>query len=121
MEFRTSIDYGFEKFHAVLTAEGRKATYDFVNEAPQTPPVHVESVAYLLYDLRGQVLRGAADGCGTFLVLQYLRQAEVSQLDVPHLVDYDVLGLEAKSGRAYSRYITLCLCSSSRATTICAA
>jgi hypothetical protein len=78
MEFRTSVDYGFEQFHAILAAEGRKATYHFVYEASQTPPVHIESVAYLLYDFRGKVLGCTAYGVGGFLILEYLRQAEVS-------------------------------------------
>lgn len=121
MEFGVSIDYGFEQFHPILTAERRESTYHFVDKTPQTPPINIESVANLLYDLGGQVLGSAADGSGAFLVLEDLRQAEVSELDVPHLVDYDVLGLEAKSIKPYSRYITLCLCSSSKASIICAA
>jgi hypothetical protein len=88
------VDDGLEQLHPVFAAEGREAADHFVDEAAEAPPVHVETVAHFLDDLGSQVLGGATNGGCVFLVLEDLRQSEVSQLDVPRLVDDDVLRLQ---------------------------
>jgi hypothetical protein len=67
-----------------------------MQQAPQTPPVHIRPVAYLLYDLWSQVLRGAADGGGRLFVMQDLGESEVCEFDVADAVDDDVFGLETR-------------------------
>jgi hypothetical protein len=63
------VDYCFEELHAVLAAEGREPADHFVDQASQTPPVDVDSMANLLDDFGSQVLRSPADGIGGLLVV----------------------------------------------------
>lgn len=121
MQLRALVHDGLEELHTILAAEWRKPTYHLVDETRQAPPIHIGPMPNLLDDLRGKVLWGTADGGGAFFVLKDLGESEVRKFDVSVLVDDHILRLEAECCDAYSRYMTLCLCNASRASTICAA
>lgn len=113
------VDDRLEQLHSVLTAEWRKTSDHFVQKTAQAPPIHIHSMPHLLHDLRSEVLGSSADGVSSLFILQDLRQSKVGEFDVPYSIDDDIFWLEAVYFWKYSRYITFCLCSASRASTIC--
>jgi hypothetical protein len=64
-------------------------------EDTKGPPVNCVVMAIPDDHLRGEVLRRPAEGVGlVFLALSHLGEAEVSQLQVPILIEEDVLWLQ---------------------------
>ena len=86
----------FEEVHAIGGLEGRVAGSHLVDEAAEAPPVDFGAVSYLFDHFRRQVLGSPADGHCVSLLVQHLRQAEIRQFNVPLLVQYDVLCLQAE-------------------------
>ncbi len=79
----------------VVVVEGEAAGHHLVHDDADAPPVDGAPVVHVLQHLRGQVLRGAAEGLGGAAEVDVLlAQAEVGDLDVAVLVQEEVLQLE---------------------------
>lgn len=94
----------FEEFAPVLGVEWRESMNEFIDERAKAPPVNCLSVAFFLDDLWSQVLWSSANR--ESIVFSYdvvLRQPEISDLDVPLLINQDVFRFETILNGKYSR------------------
>mmetsp|Transcript_48182 Transcript_48182/g.75254 ORF Transcript_48182/g.75254 Transcript_48182/m.75254 type:complete len:297 (+) Transcript_48182:313-1203(+) len=82
------------QLHTVVRIEGRVASQHLVNQDPQRPPVHSLSVAFVQDDLWSQVLWGTTESPSVCSRLYGLGEAEVADLQMPLVVEEQVLGLE---------------------------
>mmetsp|Transcript_20244 Transcript_20244/g.47322 ORF Transcript_20244/g.47322 Transcript_20244/m.47322 type:complete len:228 (-) Transcript_20244:433-1116(-) len=79
----------------VLRVKRREASKHLVQQCAQGPPIYCLAMAFVEEDLRGKVLRSAAEGvCVAAGVHCFLGQTEVSQPNVPFAVQQNVFGLQ---------------------------
>lgn len=94
-DLKRVIEDGFEEIQPVLAAEGRESGDHFIDDTAETPPVDSLIMSLLLDDLGRQVFGSAADGHGLFVFeIEGAGESKVSHLDVPHLIQQDILRLE---------------------------
>ena len=88
----------------ILMPEWRIAGQELIDQNAQSPPVHCRRVALVMDHLGGEVLGRAAKRVSLHgmvpIAAEALGKAKVDQLDVPVLVDEQVLGLEVSVGDA---------------------
>ena len=99
---RIFVNYGLEQLHSVLIPKRRKSSHHLVDQAPQTPPININLMPHLLYYFRCQVLRCSTDRGCWLLIAEYFRQTKVSQFDIAHFIDYQILRLQAELSYFYS-------------------
>ncbi len=92
------VEDALEEVVLVVGLEGRLAGHHLVHEHAQRPPVHGGAVVQLLEDLRGYVVRRAAEGGGGHAVLDaLLAHAKVGDLAVALGVQQNVVKLQVSA------------------------
>ena len=85
-----------EQFRPVFGVKRRQSDHHFIDERTQAPPIHWFPMPLLVKDLRREVLRRAADGVSIIVGDIHLGEPEVSQSEIPVLIDQDILWFQTE-------------------------
>ena len=88
--------YLVEELRPVLGVKRRQPDHHFVDERAQTPPIHWLSMPLLVEDLGSEILRRPADGVGIIVGDVHFGEPEVSEPEIPVLIDEDVLWFQTE-------------------------
>ena len=97
-EAQDTLEDLLEELLVLTGVERQPAAHHLVHHHSHTPPVHRAAVVVVLEDFRGQVFGSATEGAGAAGEGDVLfAETEVGDLDVPVLVEQQVLQLEMES------------------------
>lgn len=83
----------FENFIGIFMHEWASTHHHLIDENTQAVPINSFPMAFIEYDLWGQVFRSAAEGISSFSWHQLLDKAKVRELEVTRGVYQDIFWL----------------------------